>query len=64
MPSGSLNQQAALSLIQRARESVRQSEANLLIDAAARIEPSVNADKLKAEWLERWLVSSESRVQS
>lgn len=62
MPSGSLNHAAALSLLTRALNSGKQSEATLLIDAAQRLDPAINAEDVKNQWLEKWIKANQNRI--
>jgi len=57
----STEQEAAQELIKLALQAERQSEANLLIEAAQRIDPTITADAIKNIWLEQWLEQNKSR---
>ena len=54
-------QQAAANLAQQALEADLQSTAHLLIHAAARLDPTLDTDALKAAWLEKWLQQNQNR---
>ena len=55
------NKEAAQSLIIRALQSPKQSEAMLLIDAAQRLDPEKDGRAIKAAWLEIWLIANQNR---
>jgi len=52
---------AAESLAQQALEADLQSTAHLLINAAARLDPTLDTAALKAAWLEKWLQKNQNR---
>lgn len=58
-----IEQEAAQSLIARAFSTGRQSEADLLIGAAKRLDPAINAEKIQARWLEQWLEANRNRTK-
>ena len=49
------NQELAQALVNRGRESVAFGEAELLFDAAKKLDSTINAIALKEEWLNAWL---------
>jgi len=55
------DQEAAQSLVKRALDAERQSEAELLIDAAKTLDLSIKANELKSQWLEQWLEQNKNR---
>lgn len=50
-----LEQLAAAELIQRAFRLNTPSVAELLINSAKRIDPTIDTDHVKAQWFEKWL---------
>lgn len=61
MPSGSLNHEAARSLVQRALQAETQGEAELLLGAAYRLDKTINADAIANIWQEQWLEANKNR---
>ena len=54
-------QQAARNLATQALNADQQSTAHLLINAAARLDPTLDTAALKAAWLEKWLTQNQNR---
>lgn len=49
------NQAAARSLAQRALRASTQSESALLIRAAQSLDQTIDGDRLRSKWIEKWL---------
>ena len=55
------NQKCARNLIKRAIAAETQSESNLLLAAAKSLDPQIDIENAKAEWLEIWLHKNQNR---
>lgn len=47
--------EAAQSLIERAQQAESQAIANILLESAQRIDPSVDIAPYKRQWLDKWM---------
>ena len=54
-------QEAAQELITLALQAEKQSTADLLINAAQRLDPTITADVIKNIWLEQWIEQNKDR---
>ena len=56
-----IEQEAAQELITLALQAEKQSTADLLINAAQRLDPTITADEIKNIWLEQWIEQNKDR---
>jgi hypothetical protein len=57
-------QEAARNLIQRALKAKEQGEADILIQAAQRLDRNIDAKAIAEIWLEQWLEENKNRNQA
>jgi hypothetical protein len=50
-----IKQEAAQSLLDRAKDTSKSSEAYMLIDSAKRLNPTLDIDSIKRAWDEKWM---------